>query len=86
MESMLSRKISGAKLRRTREDQCLKVIELAEAAGCSHWNIYKIEQGDAQPSSQVYARLKAKLQVDDDALAEEEPASGRAASPSRAPA
>lgn len=69
---MLSRKISGAKLRRAREDRCLKVTELAEAVGCSRWNIYKIEQGDTQPSAKVYAALKAALQVDDDVL--EEPA------------
>ncbi|MGA5486662.1 helix-turn-helix domain-containing protein [Streptomyces sp. DH20] len=62
---MLSRKISGAKLRRVREDRCLKVTELAEAAGCSHWNIYKIEKGVTQPSPKVYAALKATLQVGD---------------------
>ncbi|MEU2992549.1 helix-turn-helix domain-containing protein [Streptomyces griseoincarnatus] len=65
---MLSRRISGAKLRRVREDRCLKVTDLAEAAGCSRWNIYKIEQGDTQPSPQVYAALKSVLQVDDSAL------------------
>lgn len=66
---MLSRKVSGAKLRRVREDRCLKVTDLAEAAGCSRWNIYKIEQGDTQPSPQVYAALKTVLAVDDEALA-----------------
>lgn len=65
---MLSRKIDGAKLRRVREDRCLKVTELAAAAGCSHWNIYKIERGATQPSAQVYAALKEALQVDDSAL------------------
>lgn len=68
---MLSRKISGAKLRRVREDRCLKVTEVAEAAGCSRWNIYKIEQGDVQPSPKVYAALKALLEVGDKELAEE---------------
>lgn len=68
---MLSRKISGAKLRRVREDRCLGVSELAQAAGCSHWNIYKIEQGSVQPSSKVYAALKAALSVDDGELADE---------------
>ncbi|MFE7966937.1 helix-turn-helix domain-containing protein [Streptomyces cellulosae] len=62
---MLSRKISGAKLRRVREDRCLKVTELAEAAGCTHWNIYKIEKGATQPSPKLYAALKATLQVGD---------------------
>ncbi|MET7982558.1 helix-turn-helix transcriptional regulator [Streptomyces sp. NPDC005281] len=65
---MLSRKISGAKLRHVREDRCLKVTEVAEAAGCSHWNLYKIEQGGSQPSPQVYAALKTVLQADDDDL------------------
>lgn len=66
----MSRKISGAKLRRVREDRCLKVTDVADAAGCSRWNIYKIEQGDTQPSPQVYAALKALLKVQDDDLAE----------------
>ncbi|MFF8034880.1 helix-turn-helix domain-containing protein [Streptomyces sp. NPDC016626] len=65
---MLSRKISGAKLRRIREDRCLRVAEVAEAVGCSHWNIYKIEKGTTQPSAYVYAALKAVLQVDDSDL------------------
>ena len=68
---MLSRKISGAKLRRVREDRCLKVTDVADAAGCSRWNIYKIEQGDTQPSAQVYAALKAVLEVSDDELIDE---------------
>lgn len=68
---MLSRKISGAKLRHVREDRCLKVAEVAEAAGCSHWNIYKIEQGSAQPSAKVYAALKAVLKADDGELVDE---------------
>ena len=65
---MLSRKISGAKLRHVREDRCLSVTDLAAAAGCSRWNIYKIEQGDTQPSAKVYAALKKRLAVDDEAL------------------
>ena len=68
---MLSRKISGAKLRRVREDRCLKVTDVADAAGCSRWNIYKIEQGDTQPSAQVDAALKAVLEVSDDELIDE---------------
>lgn len=75
---MLSRKISGAKLRRVREDRCLKVTEVADAAGCSHWNIYKIEQGDVQPSARVYAALKRLLDVQDEELVIDE-ASGSAA-------
>lgn len=71
LERMLSRKVSGAKLRHVREDRCLKVTEVAEAAGCSRWNIYKIEQGGAQPSPKVYAALKALLQVSDSDLVEE---------------
>ncbi|MCH5678012.1 helix-turn-helix domain-containing protein [Streptomyces gilvus] len=74
---MLSRKISGAKLRRVREDRCLKVTDLASAVGCSHWNIYKIESGRIQPSSRVYAALKVALEVDDTELVDE--ASGSAA-------
>lgn len=68
---MLSRKISGAKLRRVREDQCVKVTDLAAAVGCSRWNIYKIEQGDTQPSPHLYAALKAALSVDDSALVDD---------------
>ncbi|MFD9445476.1 helix-turn-helix transcriptional regulator [Streptomyces sp. NPDC060006] len=68
---MLSRKVSGAKLRRVREDRCLKVTDVADAAGCTRWNIYKIEQGDAQPSPKVYAALKAVLQASDCDLVDE---------------
>ncbi|WP_060952428.1 helix-turn-helix transcriptional regulator [Streptomyces hygroscopicus] len=67
---MLSQRISGAKLRRLRERQCLKVADVAEAAGCSRWHIYKIEQGSAQPSPQLYAALKAALKVEDGDLTE----------------
>jgi predicted transcriptional regulator len=77
---MLSRKISGAKLRRVREDRCLRVADLASAAGCSRWNIYKIEQGDTQPSPKVYAALKDALAVDDEELTVD-PASQSAGSP-----
>jgi transcriptional regulator with XRE-family HTH domain len=66
---MLSQRISGAKLRRIREERCLKVAAIAAAAGCSASNIYKIEQGKAQPSPQVYMALKAALAVDDGELA-----------------
>ncbi|GGZ80492.1 helix-turn-helix domain-containing protein [Streptomyces echinoruber] len=65
---MLTQRISGAKLRRVREERCLTVAAIADAAGCSASNIYKIEQGRAQPSPQVYARLKAALSVNDSDL------------------
>lgn len=71
---MLSRKVSGAKLRRVREDRRLSVAVVADAAGCSTWNIYKIEQGRAQPSPDVYAGLKRVLDVDDDSELAAEPA------------
>lgn len=66
--SMLSRRISGAKLRHVREGRGLTVAAIAAAAGCSASNIYKIEQERAQPSSQVYTAIKAALAVDDEAL------------------
>jgi transcriptional regulator with XRE-family HTH domain len=68
---MLSLKISGVKLRRIREHRRLTVAVVADAAGCSPWNIYKIEQGRAQPSPNVYAGLKTVLEVDDSELAAE---------------
>ncbi|MER7874865.1 helix-turn-helix transcriptional regulator [Streptomyces solisilvae] len=67
---MLSQKISGTKIRRLRERQCLKVADVAEAAGCSRWHIYKIEQGSAQPSPQLYAALKATFKAEDNDLVE----------------
>lgn len=67
---MLSRKISGAKLRHTREDRGLAVAAVADAVGCSASNIYKIEQGKAQPSASVYAGLKQLLDVGDTELVE----------------
>jgi transcriptional regulator with XRE-family HTH domain len=66
---MLSRKISGQKLRRVREDRCLSVAELADAVGCTPSNIYKIEIGSHQPSATSYAALKRVLDVRDEDLA-----------------
>lgn len=68
---MLSRKISGAKLRRVREERGLTVAALATAVKRSPSNIYKIEQGKAQPSSPVYVALKAALDVQDGELVDE---------------
>lgn len=65
---MLSRKISGAKLRRAREDRGLSVAALAGAVRRSPSNIYKIEQGRAQPSAVVYVAIKAALDVGDKEL------------------
>ena len=67
---MLSLKVSGVKLRRVREQRRLSVAAVADAAGCSTWNIYKIEQGRAQPSPTVYAGLKSVLEADDNELAD----------------
>lgn len=66
---MLSRKISGAKLRRVREDRCLSVADIADAVGRTPSNIYKIENGSHQPSATVYAALKRTLDVRDEDLA-----------------
>jgi transcriptional regulator with XRE-family HTH domain len=74
---MLSRKISGRKLRRVREDRCLTVAAVADAVGRTPSNIYKIEQGSCQPSPAVYAALKKLLDVGDSELADE--AAGSAA-------
>lgn len=51
---MLSLKIDGGLVRQARERNGLSVRQLAEAAGCSHWNIYSIEGGRTQPSAEVY--------------------------------
>lgn len=74
---MLSLKVSGAKLRRVREQRRLSVAAVADAAGCSAWNIYKIEQGRAQPSPNVYAGLKNVLEAGDSELADEPSGSTR---------
>lgn len=68
---MLSRKISGAKLRRAREDRGLSVAALAAAVDRSASNLYKIEQGKAQPSAVVYMALKAVLDVGDNELVDD---------------
>lgn len=65
---MLSRKISGAKLRHAREVRGVSVAALAGAVHRSPSNIYKIEQGKAQPSAAVYVALKAALDVGDHEL------------------
>ncbi|MGW1039364.1 helix-turn-helix transcriptional regulator [Streptomyces sp. NPDC002547] len=74
---MLSRKISGAKLRHVREDRCVEVADLAETVGCSRWTIYKIEQGKTQPSAKLYAALRSALAADEKELVDE--AAGSAA-------
>lgn len=72
---MLSRRISGAKLRHVREERGLSVAALAGAAGRSASAIYKIEQGKAQPSAEVYAAFKELLDVGDRELVDEPVAS-----------
>lgn len=68
LEHMLSLKVDGAKTRRIREGRGLSVVAVAAAAGCSKWNIYKIENGKVQPSPQVYAGMKEVLQAGDQEL------------------
>lgn len=68
---MLSLKVDGAKARRIREGRGLSVAALADAVGCSKWQIYKIEKGANQPSPRVYAGMKAILEAGDDELASE---------------
>ncbi|SBT89417.1 Helix-turn-helix domain-containing protein [Streptomyces sp. DI166] len=68
---MLSRKISGDKLRRVREDRGLSVKAVADAVNRTPWNIYKIEQGKTQPSAVVYKALKAALDVGDNELVDD---------------
>ncbi|MFF5004651.1 helix-turn-helix domain-containing protein [Streptomyces phaeochromogenes] len=68
---MLSQRISGTKLRRLREQRLLTVAAVADAAGCTPWNIYKIEQGKTQPSPIVFAGLKTVLDAEDSELIEE---------------
>lgn len=65
---MLSQTVDGAKLRNLRERHGTSVSALAEAAGCSNWNIYRIESGNGQPSPEVYGRIKAALSATDDDL------------------
>jgi predicted transcriptional regulator len=66
---MLSLKVDGAKARRLREGRGLSVVAVADAAGCSKWQIYKIEKGSTQPSAHVYAGMKRVLEADDTELA-----------------
>ncbi|MFC9429312.1 helix-turn-helix transcriptional regulator [Streptomyces sp. NPDC056987] len=65
---MLSLTISGAKARALRERRGLSVVDLADAVGCSRWQIYKIEKGTNQPSPTLYKGLKAALRATDDEL------------------
>lgn len=79
LECMLSQRISGVKLRRIREQRGLKVAAVADAVGRTPSNIYKIEQGKAQPSSEVYLRLKTLLDIDDIDIVDERSEAGNAA-------
>ncbi|WP_030747514.1 helix-turn-helix domain-containing protein [Streptomyces sp. NRRL F-5135] len=67
---MLSRQINGDAVRSLRESRGLSVADLAAAAGCSKWQIYKIEKGRSQPSPQVYAGMKDALAAGDEDLSE----------------
>lgn len=62
----MSLKVDGKKARRLREQRGLSVVAVANAAGCSKWQIYKIESGKVQPSARVYAGMKRVLQIGDD--------------------
>lgn len=65
---MLSLKVDGTKARRLREGRGLTVVAVAQAAGCTKWQIYKIEKGRVQPSPQVYAGMKQVLEACDSEL------------------
>lgn len=65
---MLSQTVDGARLRNLRERNGISVATLAKAAGCTIWNIYRIESGTGQPSPEVYGRIKTTLDADDDDL------------------
>lgn len=58
---MLNLRVDGAKLRTIREDAGLSVAALADRVDCSIWNIYRIENGNGQPSAELYARLRTAL-------------------------
>ncbi len=68
---MLSLKISGPKVRRMREDRGLSVAAVAAAVGRSASAVYKIEQGRAQPSAEVYVSFKELFDANDSDLVEE---------------
>ncbi|MFJ6935734.1 helix-turn-helix domain-containing protein [Streptomyces sp. NPDC101132] len=65
---MLSLKVDGTKIRRLRERRGLTVAAVAAAAGCSKWQIYKIESGRVQPSATVYAGMRQVLEADESEL------------------
>ncbi|MER7814045.1 helix-turn-helix transcriptional regulator [Streptomyces sp. NPDC096153] len=65
---MLSLKVDGNKARRLRERRGLTVVAVADAAGCTKWNIYKIEKGKVQPSARVFEGMKRILQAADEQL------------------
>lgn len=64
----MSLKVDGNKARRLRERRGLTVVAVADAAGCTKWNIYKIEKGKVQPSARVFEGMKRILQAADEQL------------------
>ncbi|MBB5431402.1 helix-turn-helix domain-containing protein [Nocardiopsis composta] len=68
---MLNLEVDGAKLRTAREAAGMSVAALAEKAGCSIWNIYRIERSTGQPSAEVYGRICKALRIKDDSLLKE---------------
>lgn len=65
---MRSIKVDGAKLQRARERAGRSVAQMADAARCSIWNIYRIEAGRGQPSAEVYGLIKKAIGADDNDL------------------
>lgn len=69
---MRNLEVDGAKLRTAREAAGMSVAALAKKARCSPWNIYRIENGNGQPSATVYGLIKKALPKNADLLAEQE--------------
>lgn len=78
---MRNLEVDGGKLRTLREASGVSVAQLAEACGCTIWNIYRLEspKKQGQPSAELYGRLKTALTAfagrdigDDDLLVDDE--------------
>jgi transcriptional regulator with XRE-family HTH domain len=58
-------KLIGRRLKALRDEQKLRVRELADAVGCGRGTIYNVESGRAAPSLKLVIALAKALRVDE---------------------
>ena len=71
--------VDGERVRWWRKKRLLTLRSLSERSGVAYATIHAIETGKQDPRPSTIVRLAEALEVDPDALMEEEPGTGKAA-------